>query len=83
MGPIVHQQAAAALAAGVEGAAAAGANLVGGFSRHRASPSKALSCYWTALPAKTLLYDNVPAGAPRGLRFACLGHRVYSEKIVE
>ena len=35
------------------------------------------------LPAKTLLNVNVPAGAPRGLRFARLGHRVYSEKIVE
>jgi 5'-nucleotidase len=35
------------------------------------------------LPAKTLLNVNVPAGAPRGLRFSRLGHRVYSEKIVE
>ena len=26
---------------------------------------------------------NVPAGSPRGLRFTRLGHRVYSDKIVE
>jgi 5'-nucleotidase len=35
------------------------------------------------LPAKTLLNVNIPAGAPRGLRLTRLGHRVYSEKIVE
>ena len=35
------------------------------------------------LPPKTLLNVNVPGGEPRGLRFARLGHRVYSEKIVE
>jgi len=35
------------------------------------------------LPPKTLLNVNVPAGEPRGLRFARLGHRVYSDKIVE
>jgi 5'-nucleotidase len=35
------------------------------------------------LPRKTLLNVNVPAGAPRGVRFTRLGHRVYSEKIVE
>jgi 5'-nucleotidase len=35
------------------------------------------------LPPKTLLNVNVPATAPRGLRFTRLGHRVYSEKIVE
>ena len=35
------------------------------------------------LPPKTLLNVNVPAGAPRGLRVTRLGHRVYSDKIVE
>ena len=35
------------------------------------------------LPPKTLLNVNVPAGAPRGLRFTRLGHRVYTDKIVE
>jgi 5'/3'-nucleotidase len=35
------------------------------------------------LPAKTLLNINVPAGPLRGVRFTRLGHRVYSEKIVE
>jgi 5'-nucleotidase len=35
------------------------------------------------LPAKTLINVNVPAGAPRGVRLTRLGHRVYSEKIVE
>ena len=34
------------------------------------------------LPPKTLLNVNVPAGVPRGIRLARLGHRVYSEKIV-
>ena len=35
------------------------------------------------LPEGTLLNVNVPAGEPKGLRFARLGHRVYSDKIVE
>src|SRR5215475_12504504 len=35
------------------------------------------------LPPKTLLNVNVPAGELRGLRFTRLGHRVYSDKIVE
>ena len=35
------------------------------------------------LPPKTLLNVNVPPGQPRGLRFTRLGHRVYSDKIVE
>jgi 5'-nucleotidase len=35
------------------------------------------------LPAKTLLNVNVPREGPRGLRFTRLGHRVYSEKVVE
>ena len=35
------------------------------------------------LPPKTLLNVSVPAGAPHGLRVTRLGHRVYSEKIVE
>ncbi|HEX9818258.1 MAG TPA: 5'/3'-nucleotidase SurE [Methylomirabilota bacterium] len=35
------------------------------------------------LPAKTLLNVNVPREGPRGIRFTRLGHRVYSEKVVE
>lgn len=35
------------------------------------------------LPPKTLLNVNVPAGVPRGFRVVRLGHRVYTEKIVE
>lgn len=35
------------------------------------------------LPRKTLLNVNVPAGVLRGVRLTRLGHRVYSEKIVE
>lgn len=35
------------------------------------------------LPAKTLLNVNVPAGAPGGIRMTRLGHRVYTDKIVE
>jgi 5'-nucleotidase len=35
------------------------------------------------LPPKTLLNVNVPRQAPRGIRFTRLGHRVYSEKVVE
>jgi 5'-nucleotidase len=35
------------------------------------------------LPPKTLLNVNVPAGAARGLRTTRLGHRVYTDKIVE
>jgi 5'-nucleotidase len=35
------------------------------------------------LPARTLLNVNVPSGTPRGLRMTRLGHRVYSEKVVE
>jgi 5'-nucleotidase len=35
------------------------------------------------LPKKTLLNVNVPAAPPRGIRLTRLGHRVYSEKIVE
>lgn len=35
------------------------------------------------LPARTLLNVNVPPGVPRGVRMTRLGHRVYSEKIVE
>jgi 5'-nucleotidase len=37
----------------------------------------------TGLPPKTLLNVNVPSGHPRGIRVTRLGHRVYSEKIVE
>src|SRR5256712_9998232 len=35
------------------------------------------------LPAKAFLNVNVPAAPPRGLRMTQLGHRVYTEKIVE
>ncbi len=35
------------------------------------------------MPRKTLLNVKVPPGTPRGIRFSRLGHRVYSEKIVE
>jgi 5'-nucleotidase len=35
------------------------------------------------LPRKTLLNLNVPAGPVRGVRVTRLGHRVYSDKIVE
>jgi 5'-nucleotidase len=35
------------------------------------------------LPRKTLLNVNVPPQAPRGIRVTRLGHRVYTEKIVE
>jgi 5'-nucleotidase len=35
------------------------------------------------LPDKTLLNVNVPAGPPRGIELARLGHRVYDGKIVE
>ena len=35
------------------------------------------------LPRKTLVNVNVPPQAPRGLRVTRLGHRVYSDKIVE
>jgi 5'-nucleotidase len=35
------------------------------------------------LPRKTLLNVNVPSETPRGLRVTRLGHRVYSDKIVE
>lgn len=35
------------------------------------------------LPRKTFVNVNVPAQAPRGLKVTRLGHRVYSDKIVE
>ena len=35
------------------------------------------------LPKQTLLNVNVPSGTSRGVRVTRLGHRVYSEKIVE
>ena len=37
----------------------------------------------TGLPRKTLLNVNVPAQPAQGVRLTRLGHRVYSEKIVE
>ena len=35
------------------------------------------------LPRKTLLNVNVPAVTPRGIRMTRLGHRVYSDKVIE
>jgi 5'-nucleotidase len=35
------------------------------------------------LPPRTLLNVNVPAATPRGIRLTRLGHRVYTEKVVE
>jgi len=35
------------------------------------------------LPPKTLINVNVPPQTPKGIRLARLGHRVYSDKIVE
>jgi 5'-nucleotidase len=35
------------------------------------------------LPPRTLLNVNVPVGTPKGIRLTQLGHRVYTEKIVE
>jgi len=35
------------------------------------------------LPRKTFLNINVPPGTPKGVRITRLGHRVYSEKIIE
>jgi 5'-nucleotidase len=43
----------------------------------------ALRVLVTGLPKKTLLNVNVPAALPLGIRLTRLGHRVYSEKIVE
>ncbi len=43
----------------------------------------ALRVLTEGLPPKTLLNVNVPAGRPRGVRMTRLGHRVYSQKIVE
>jgi 5'-nucleotidase len=37
----------------------------------------------SGLPRKTLLNVNVPPQTPRGIALTRLGHRVYSEKIVE
>ncbi len=37
----------------------------------------------SGLPRKTLLNVNVPPRAPRGIRLTRLGHRVYSDRIVE
>src|SRR3990167_5948258 len=37
----------------------------------------------TGLPRKTLLNVNVPARPAGGIRLTRLGHRVYTEKIVE
>jgi 5'-nucleotidase len=43
----------------------------------------ALRVLTDGLPRKTLLNVNVPARPPQGLRVTRLGHRVYSDKIVE
>jgi len=37
----------------------------------------------SGLPPKTLINVNVPPQTPKGIRLARLGHRVYSDKIVE
>jgi 5'-nucleotidase len=37
----------------------------------------------SGLPPKTLLNVNVPVQAPRGVRLTRLGHRVYTDKVVE
>ena len=49
----------------------------------RAARLVAMRTLVEGLPPKTLLNVNVPATAARGIRFTRLGHRVYSEKIVE
>ena len=49
----------------------------------RAARLVAMRSLVEGLPPKTLLNVNVPPKTPRGLRFTRLGHRVYSEKIVE
>ncbi len=49
----------------------------------RAARLVAMRTLVEGLPPKTLLNVNVPATAARGMRFTRLGHRVYSEKIVE
>lgn len=43
----------------------------------------ALRVLGAGLPPKILLNVNVPSGPVRGLRMTRLGHRVYTEKIVE
>jgi 5'-nucleotidase len=54
----------------------------GSGSGGRAARLVAMRALVEGLPPKTLLNVNVPAIAPRGLRFTRLGHRVYA-KIVE
>ena len=49
----------------------------------RAARLVAMRTLVEGLPPKTLLNVNVPVKTPRGLRFTRLGHRVYSEKVVE
>jgi 5'-nucleotidase len=59
--------------------------LDGGDLAHAADTARAVAMrvLVEGLPKKTLINVNVPAHAPRGLRVTRLGHRVYSDKIVE
>ena len=59
--------------------------LDGGDLSHAAAVARvvAMRVLVEGLPRKTLLNVNVPPEAPRGLRITRLGHRVYSDKIVE
>jgi 5'-nucleotidase len=49
----------------------------------RAARLVAMRILVEGLPPKTLLNVNVPRDPPRGIRFARLGHRVYTGKVVE
>ena len=59
--------------------------LDGGDLAHAAAVARAVAMrvLVEGLPRQTLINVNVPAHAPRGLRVTRLGHRVYSDKIVE
>ena len=59
--------------------------LDGGELAHAAAVARAVTMrvLVEGLPRKTLLNVNVPPQTPRGLRMTTLGHRVYSDKIVE
>jgi 5'-nucleotidase len=59
--------------------------LDGGELAHAAAVARAVAMrvLVEGLPRKTLLNVNVPPQRPRGLRVTRLGHRTYSDKIVE
>ena len=59
--------------------------LEGGDLAHAAAVARAVAMrvLVEGLPRQTLINVNVPPQAPRGLRVTRLGHRVYSDKIVE